>query len=96
MSHRVTATISDDQFERLKYWAKKRGLSINEYLNESLDHMIRYENRDYDLPELEVQRLNQLIDSQAVLSSNVKSLEEVVIHGFDSLLNLTRGDNYLI
>ena len=27
---------------------------------------------------------------------NVASLENVTVHGFDSLLNLTRGDNYLL
>ena len=30
------------------------------------------------------------------LSSNIKSLEDVTVSGFDSLLGLTRGDNYLL
>lgn len=96
MSHRVTATLDDDTFERLKYWASKHDMSINEYLNESIELAIRRENKDYDLPELEIQRLNQLIDVITVLSSNVKSLEDITVSGFDSLLELTRGDNYLL
>lgn len=96
MSHRVTTTLTDDQYERLKYWAQKKGVSINEYLNDAIDRVIRYENKDYDLPELEIQRLNQLIDVITTLSSNVKSLEDVTISGFDSLIGLTRGDNYLL
>ena len=48
------------------------------------------------LKTLEQARLNQLIDAMAVLSSNVKSLESVVTSGFDSLLVLTKGDNYLL
>ncbi len=96
MSHRVTVTLDDDSFERLKYWAAKREVSINEYLGEAIAAAIRRENNDYDLPELEIQRLNQLIDVITVLSSNVKSLEDVTVSGFDSLLELTRGDNYLL
>lgn len=96
MSHRVTTTLTDDQYERLKYWTQKKGVSINEYLNDAIDRAIRYENKDYDLPELEIQRLNQLIDVITTLSSNVKSLEDVTISGFDSLIGLTRGDNYLL
>jgi uncharacterized SAM-binding protein YcdF (DUF218 family) len=71
-------------------------MSVNEYIKEAIELAIRHENKDYDLPALEIQRLNQLVDNIAVLSSNVKSVEEVVIHGFDSLLGLTKGDNYLL
>lgn len=95
-NHRVTVTIDSDTYERLRYWSAKHGCSINEYLKEALEGAIRYENKDYDLPELEIQRLNQLIDVITVLSSNIQSLESVIINGFDSLLGLTRGDNYLL
>ena len=93
---RVTATVTEETFKRLEYWSSKKGISINQYLNEAIDKAIAYENRDYPLPTLEQARLNQLIDIQAQLSSNIKSLESVVVSGFDSLLGLTRGDNYLI
>lgn len=93
---RITATIPNDMHERLQYWADKKGISINQYLYEALEHAIAWENGDYPLPTLEQARLNQLIDNMAVMSSNVKSLESVVTSGFDSLLNLTRGDNYML
>ena len=93
---RVTCTLYDDEYERLVYWANKNNMSVNEYIKEAIELAIRHENKDYDLPALEIQRLNQLVDNIAVLSSNVKSIEEVVIHGFDSLLGLTKGDNYLL
>lgn len=95
-THRVTATVTEDTFQRLQYWADKKGISINQYLNEAIDSAIAYENQDYPLPTLEQARLNQLIDEMAALSSNVKSIESVVVSGFDSLLGLTRGDNYLL
>lgn len=94
--HRISTTLSEPTFQRVKYWAEKHGVSINEYLADAAETAIKHENRDYDLPTLEIQRLNQLIDAITVLSSNSQSLEQTVISGFDSLLGLTRGDNYLL
>ena len=93
---RVTVTLQDDMYERLVYWAEKNGISINQYLGDAIAKAIAWENQDYPLPTLEQARLNQLIDTIAVLSANVKSMESVVVSGFDSLLGLTRGDNYLL
>lgn len=95
-THRVTATIPESTFQSLQYWAKKNDCSINEFLAECIDFMIRYQNGDYELSTCEINRLNQLIDVITVLSENVKSLESITVSGFDSLLNLTRGDNYLL
>lgn len=95
-SHRVTATLTEDEFQVVSYWAKRHGCSINAYFHDAILLAIQRENRDYDLPVLEAQRLNQVIDALKVLSENVGSLEGVVVSGFDSLLGLTRGDNYLL
>ena len=56
----------------------------------------RRENLDYDLPTLEIARLNELVDQVAALAKNSANLERVVTTGFDSLIGLTRGDNYLL
>lgn len=93
---RVTATVTSDTFARLQYWSDKKGISINQFLNEAIDKAIAYENQDYPLPTFEQARLNQLIDQMAAMSSNMRSLENVITSGFDSLLGLTRGDNYLL
>lgn len=93
---RITATIPEEMYQRLQYWSDKKGISINQYLCDSIEQAIAYENQDYPLPTLEQARLNQLIDVINVLSSNVKSMESVVSSGFDSLLGLTRGDNFLL
>lgn len=95
-THRVTATVTEETYQRLCYWAEKNGISINQYLNEAIDMKIAYENKDYPLTTLEQARLNQLIDGMAVLSANVKSLEDVVVSTSDSLLGLVKGDNYLL
>lgn len=94
--HRLTIRIPETQYQRIQYWADLNKLNINEYVQEAIDLKIDHENKNYDLPALEIQRLNQLIDAINVLSSNVQSLEHITASGFDSLLGLTRGDNYLM
>jgi hypothetical protein len=93
---RVTATIDQDLYAQLEYWAKRRSVSINEYLGDAIVKAIKFENKDYDLPTAEIARLNQIVDALTVNSANLKALEDVVIHGFDSILNITKGDNYLL
>ena len=93
---RVTASVSDDMYHMMCYWAKKHNMTINQYLVDAIEMKIAYENKDYPVSTLEQARLNQLIDAQTALSSNVESLEKIIISGFDSLLQLTRGDNYLL
>lgn len=93
---RIRATIQKDTYQQMLYWSKKRGCSINEYLTMAVEHMIAWENQDYDLPTLEQQRLNQLIDTIGALSSDIRCLETITSEGFKSLIGLTRGDNYLL
>lgn len=68
---------------------------MSELISVMLHQYIDIQNGNYQLPTLEAQRLNQLIDGMAVMSRNMQSLEQVVTSGFDSLIGLTRGDNYL-
>lgn len=93
---RVTATLTQDEYDKLAYVAEKRGVSISDALREGITLLIRYANEDYyPLAKLEAERINQLVDHIGILSSNLKNLENITIEGFSSLLNLTRGDNYL-
>ncbi len=93
---RVTATVDSNTYDKLVYIAEKKNISISELLREAIDLEIRYDNEDYyPLAKLEAQRINQITDHLAILSSNVANLEKLTIEGFNSLINLTKGDNYL-
>ena len=96
LRERVTLRMTKDEKDKLEYWAQKAGYSTNEFVLRLLERWIDIENGNYQLPTLEAQRLNQLIESQTVMSRNMQSLEQIAISGFDSLLGLTRGDNYLL
>lgn len=93
----IFVRLSSDDKQRVEYWADKHGFSsVNEYVAEAVVEKIQRENLDYDLPTLEIARLNELVDQIAALAKNSANLERVVTTGFDSLIGLTRGDNYLL
>ena len=93
---RITATLDTDTYDKIVYIAEKKGMSISDILREAIDLKIRYENEDYyPLAKLEAERINQLVDHISILSSNIKNLENLTIEGFSSLINITKGDNYL-
>lgn len=90
-----TVRIDEAEYEKAKYWAAKKEMSLSEYLEAAIALKVRWDNQDYDLPPLEIQRLNQIVDALTSFGENMKSLESVVISGFDSFTNMARGDNYL-
>ena len=92
----MTLRLSDAEFETIRFWASKQGISENDFVREAIELKVRHANGDYDLPTAEVQRLNQLIDLIGSLASNISNLEDVTVSGFNSLISLTRGDNYLL
>ncbi len=93
---RKTIRLHPDTAMQAEYWRKRHGMGDSEYYEKAVEEKIARENGHYDLPTLEQQRLNQLIDEIRALSTNVANLETVTASGFDSLLGLTRGDNYLL
>lgn len=95
-SERVALRLHPDVKQRVEYWAGRHNMSANEYMANAVEDAIRRENQDYDLPTLEIARLNQLVDEISALARNSANLERVVTAGFDSLIGLTRGDNYLL
>lgn len=94
---RTVVRLHPDTKQRAGYWAQRHGYSsVNGYIAEAVEEKIRRENLDYDLPTLEIARVNQLADEVKALSVNAANLERVITQGFDSLIGLTRGDNYLL
>ena len=96
ITKRVTLRLSEEDYERLSYWADRKGFSVNEFVPVLLDRYVDIENGDYQLPTLEAARMNQLLDAVTAMSRNMESLTSIVVSGFDSLLQLSRGDNYLL
>jgi len=98
-SCRLNLRISPDERNQINYFLSaypNKWASANEFMRAAVVNYIAFLNGDYKLPSLEQQRLNQLVDGFAVLSSNIGALQEVVTSGFSSLMHVTRGGNYLL
>lgn len=93
---RKTMRLHKDTVQQVEYWRKKEGLTETEFYVQAVEEKVARMNGDYDLPTLEIQRLNQLVDEMRALSTNAANLEIVVTNGFDSLIGMTRGDSYLL
>jgi hypothetical protein len=84
----------DSQF--LVYWADKFGMDQTEFLITAMRHYVKWRNQDYELPTAEIQRLNQMVDAVQSLVVSHEHLEKSVVNGFDAMLGIIRGDNYLV
>lgn len=93
---RKSVRLHPDTVMHIDYWSRKHDMPENEYLIEAIEEKIARENGDYALPTLEQQRLNQLIDEVRAVSTNVGSLEGILTTSLDSLLQIARGDSYLL
>lgn len=81
--------------ELIQYWAEKEGVKEGEFLAMAVRAYIRMKHMDYDVQPLHIERLNQVVDvlqQQAVASAR---LEQTMLDGFDALLGVARGGNYL-
>lgn len=93
---RMWARIHPDTKARVAYWATSHGLTQNEYVAEAIEEKIRRENGDYDLPTLEMKRLNEIRD---LIASFLPVLENMISESraMNTLITRTaRGDNYLL
>ena len=93
---RLNLRLPVDLREKVDYWAAKKDMSANEFIIECIYSYIARANGDHDLANLEQGRLAQLVDGQISLASSIKGVEQVVTAMADTLVNLTRGDSYLL
>ncbi|OMF76763.1 hypothetical protein [Paenibacillus glucanolyticus] len=78
------------------YWAEVFGMDSTELMMRGVRHYVAWRNQDFDLPTAEMQRLNQLIDAMENMASSNERLSNTVINGFDAMMGIMRGDNYLL
>ncbi|MCC2249013.1 hypothetical protein JUJ52_03450 [Virgibacillus sp. AGTR] len=80
----------------LVYWSDRFGMEQTEFLITAMYHYVKWRNQDYELPTAEIQRLNQMVDAIQNLVVSNEHLEKSVVNGFDAMLGIIRGDNYLV
>lgn len=97
---RYDLKMSDDMHERVKHFAKVYGAkgdktTLNEFILTALDYYMKYCVGDYNVNEMSIARLNQLVDVVAEMNNSMTALTTNVVNGFAVMYNLTSGDNYL-
>lgn len=95
-SARYSMRMYDEDYHLLNYWSDAFGVDKSEFLVDAMRHYIKWKNQDYDLPTAERQRLNQLIDTIDNLAIRQRHVESAVTTGFDSVLGIMHGANYLV
>lgn len=93
---RLSMRVYPKDVQKLAYWSEAFDMDQTEFLMTAMHHYIKWRNQDYDLPTAEIQRLNQLVDAIDSLTVNQGNLQKSVVNGFDAMLGIIRGDNYLV
>ena len=94
---RITATIDQKVYDKLAKVAKDRDMSMSQLLRYIIDSFIHDDGSIGGTQfEMIMIRLNQVTDALLQLANNANNLQRTTIEGISSLLQLTRGDNYLL
>lgn len=82
--------------DKVKHWAEREGVTESEYMALAVEEKLARAVGDFDVPNLAVQRLNQIVDELKAVATGQQSLIDVTTTGFESLLGMARGDSYLL
>lgn len=90
---RVYSRIGETDYERMAYWADKRGQSVSEFVEDAILERIGRLSGDFDAPTLSIQRLGQLTEAIQTLIVSHESIRTEMSQGFASILGvMTFGD----
>lgn len=87
--------VESDLAKRVSTVCKEKGMTKNAFVVDAMNHYLRYLEGTYDVPNLTIQRLNQLIEMQTVVVGRMDKLEDTTRTGFQSFMELAHGSNYL-
>ena len=93
--HRVSVRVDDATYDRMVVAAEKRGQSVSDLLRDALVSYLDANVGFYDIPDILVQRINQLIDQQQVVMGIVETMSTSVNNNLRELVQLANGSNYL-
>ena len=103
VTRRLTVRMHTETAETAAFLATRangegsKGISLNEYIVEAVEEKIARDcGHIPDVDNLVVNRINQLNDEVRSLSTTVDNLSSVAVNGFDSIIRMGRGDNFLL
>lgn len=93
---RLECRFEADLADKIEYFAQKEGLSKTDFLEEAAKYYIAYLMGDFDISSPMVQRLNQMLEVMIGVDSRLSGLEDTTRAGLQSIMQLSRGENYLL
>lgn len=85
--------VDQDTADLIDYWKHKNNFaSRKDLLCAALNQYIAIQNQDYDLPTIEVARINQIIEVLHNQTDELHALRKAVNNGFSTVLDLSDED----
>lgn len=86
---RVSVRMSEETYDKIKHFASKEEVSVNQFMIDSCLHYINWILTDYDLPRAEIQRLNQITTVLNDLVESSESQNKSLRYFMDTFYNVT-------
>ena len=95
---RLTVRMPQSLGAQVEYWSSEQGISQNEFASDAVFEKVARCKGDHiaDANSETVAVLNQFTDRMAALEYSVNHLTRIVMTAVNSVMLLTRGDNYLL
>lgn len=88
--------MDENTYQRVAALAKENETTVNEVVLTALDRYVASERGYYDIPDILVQRTNQLVDVVMELTSRLDIMERNISGTLNEIATLAHGDNYLL
>lgn len=92
---RVSVRMSEETYDKIKHFAAREDVSVNQFMIDSCQHYINWILTDYDLPSAEIQRLNQIISVLNDLVQSSQSQNKSLRYFMDTFYSVTGSQSLL-
>lgn len=86
---RITVRLSEAEYDRIKHFAQREDISVNQFVIDSTNHYADWILKDFDVPTAEVKRLNQIVEAVNRLNDTNSSLTELITSVTESFYTMT-------
>lgn len=97
---RLTLRIDEVTKRNAEFWATHSpagAMSLNEFIVDAVEEKVsRLSGHIPDVDNIIVNRLNQLQDQVVALRSDLNNVNTIVVNGFDSIVAMGNGSNFLL
>ena len=91
---KIYVDLDRDVADLADYWQRKKNFaSRKDFITAAIKLYIAIQNQDYDLPTMEIARINQIVETLRNQTDELHALRKAVNNGFSTILDLTNEDD---